>query len=280
VNQAAEDEALAQFRRLIERAPPPLLDCAAHVPLYADPHCEPHRVVCTVRQWGEKLAARVPADSSPQHRLRLLNHFFFAELAFRANEAEYYEAANSHLHRVIERRTGIPISLSLVYMELGRAAGLKLHGLGFPGHFLVKLLTHDGALVIDVFAGGQALSAEALRARLAALAHGGEVLPLEIHLRVASERDILARLLRNLKAIHLRSGQTAAALQVQQRLVALRPDDADERRDRGLLFAQLECPRAAAEDFLAYLSMHPAPPDARRIRERLDQMQRAARRLN
>lgn len=280
MSPATDDPALTEFRRLLEQAPPPLLDCAAQVPLYADPQCEPHRVVRTVRQWGEKLAARVAADSSPQHRLRLLNHFFFAELGFRANQAGYYEAVNSHLHRVIERRTGIPISLSLVYMEVGRAVGLKLHGVGFPGHFLVKLPTHDGALVIDVFGGGQVQSAAALRARLAALAPGGEVLSLERHLRAASERDILARLLRNLKAIHLHAGQSAAALQVQQRLVALLPDDADERRDRGLLFAQLECPRAAVQDLLAYLAMHPAPPDARQIRERLDDMQRAAGRLN
>jgi regulator of sirC expression with transglutaminase-like and TPR domain len=272
---------LESFRQLVT-APGalPLLDCAAQVPLYADPKFVPGEVVRTVRSWGERLAQRVPADSSASNRLRLLNHFFFEELGFRGNAVQYYTPDNSHLHRVIEQRSGIPITLSLLYIEIGRAAGLRLFGVGFPGHFLVKLMLHDAAMLIDVFAGGLPLSEEDLRARLQAVAQDGETLPLEVYLRPASEREILARLLRNLKAIHWNAGEWAAAFEVQQRLVAVLPDEPAERRDRGLLYARLECPRAAVEDLVAYLSMHPSPPDAMQIRERLGRLQQAASQLN
>jgi regulator of sirC expression with transglutaminase-like and TPR domain len=272
-------DALEDFRRLVA-AGPALLDCAAQVARYADPHCQPAATVDTVRAWGGQLAARVAADASPLHRLRLLNHFFFDQLGFRANAARYYEAANSHLHCVVERRTGIPITLSLVYMEIGRAAGLKLQGIAFPGHFLVKLPMHDGALVIDVFGGGRPLSADDLRARLAAAASGGEPAPLEAHLRPASEREILARLLRNLKAIHLHAAEFGAALEVQQRLMVLLPESAHERCDRALLFERLECPRAAAEDLAACLAMAPTRADATELRTRLVALRAAAGRLN
>ncbi len=272
---------LDAFRQLVTaREPLPLLDCAAQVPLYADAGCEPEAVVTTVRGWGERLAQRVPADSSPSHRLRLLNHFFFDELGFHANDAQYYAPANSHLHCVIAQRSGIPITLSLLYIEIGRAVGLKLFGVGFPGHFLVKLLLSEGAMFIDVFGGGVLLSEADLRTRLQAAAPGQDTLPLEIYLRPASERDILARLLRNLKAIHWNAGDWAAAFEVQQRLVAVLPEEPGERRDRALLFARLECPRAAAEDLVAYLSMHPNPPDVAEMRERLAQWQQAASQLN
>lgn len=181
---------------------------------------------------------------------------------------------------MIERRSGIPITLSILYIEIGRATGLKLFGVGFPGHFLVKLLVHDGAMLIDVFGGGVPLSADDLRERLRAATHGSETLPLEVYLRPASEREILARVLRNLKAIHWNGGEWVAAFEVQQRLVAVLPDEPVERRDRALLYERLECPRAAADDLVAYLSMHPDPQDAREMRERLLQLQQAARQLN
>ncbi|MCA3217989.1 MAG: tetratricopeptide repeat protein [Burkholderiales bacterium] len=272
---------LESFRQLVAADRPlALLDCAAQVPLYADTRFEPDAVVRTVRAWGARLAQRVPADSSANNRLRLLNHYFFEELGFRANVERYNEPANSHLHRVIERRSGIPITLSLLYIEIGRAAGLRLLGVGFPGHFLVKLLVHHGAMLVDVFGGGVLLSADKLRERLQAAMRGSETLPLEVYLRPASERDILARLLRNLKAIHWNVGEWVAALEVQQRLVAVLPDEPVERRDRALLYERLECPRAAADDLVAYLSMRPDPQDAREMRERLMHLQQAARQLN
>jgi regulator of sirC expression with transglutaminase-like and TPR domain len=258
----------------------PLLECAASVPQYADPDFAPADVVRQVEAWGRQLAARIAADTSPANRLRLLNHFFFDELAFGPGDADYYSVDNSYLHRVVERRRGIPITLSLLYMEVGRAIGLKLAGVNFPGHFLVRLPVGDNALLIDVYGHGITLSAAQLQARAAKAGPVAAETPLELHLRPASARDILARLLRNLKAIHARASDWTALLEVQHRLVLLAPDAPEERRDRALAFEKLECPRAAVDDLVAYLSLHPDPPDVHEMRDRLARLQRRAQRLN
>ncbi len=274
--------AFESFQQLVDagRGPLPLLQAAAQLPQYAERDFDPAQVVADVQGWGERLRARLPADASPLHRLRQLNHFFFDELHFQANADSFYDVANSYLHRVIARRAGIPISLSLLYLEIGRAAGLRLFGVGFPGHFLVKLALADGAMLIDVFGGGIALSVDDLRARLKAALRGEVEHPLEVYLRTATEREIVARMLRNLKSIHLHAADWGAALEVQNRLIALLPEAAEERRDRALLYDRLECPRAAAEDLTAYFSLHPNPPDVDDLRARLAQWQQSARALN
>ncbi|MCX8114751.1 MAG: tetratricopeptide repeat protein [Burkholderiaceae bacterium] len=275
--------ALESFERLIGarcEAPLPLLEAAASVALYARQDFDPAQVVQTVRTWGERLRARIAPDASSVSRLRMLNHFYFDELGFGPDEDDYYCVDNSYLHRVVERRAGIPITLSLLYIEIGRAIGLKLAGVGFPGHFLVKLAMSEGALFIDVFGRGQTLSADALRARLKAVLRGSDEPPLAPYLRAASEREVLARLLRNLKAIHAENEDWPALLEIQHRLVALLPDVPEERRDRAFVFERLQCPRAAAQDLSAYLAAHPEPADARHLRPRLAALWDAAKRLN
>jgi len=258
----------------------PLLRSVAHLAQYADAAFNPDATVALVQQWSAQLRERIAPDTSTLNRLRLLNHFFFDELGFHGDHDSYDVADNSYLHRVIERRCGIPISLSFLYVEIGRAAGLKLFGVSFPGHFLVKLLLADSALFIDVFERGMTLSAEELRSRLQTVTRGRAEYPLEVYLRAASDRAILARWLRNLKAAHAGKEDWPALLEVINRLILLLPDDATERRDRALVFERLECPRGAADDLIAYLSMTPDPPDAGEMRHRLAQIQRAARQLN
>jgi len=273
--------ALDSFTELVQSPAPhfPLLECAAELPRYSDRRCDPRQVVATVRGWGARLRTRVAADMSAPNRLRMLNHYFFDELGFHPNEGNYYSPDNSYLHRVVERRTGIPISLAVVYIDIGRAIGLKLSGIGFPGHFLVKAQCGEGLLFIDVFARGLSLSAADLRHRLDQVLRGTKA-PLEAYLRVASEREILARMLHNLKAIHADGEQWEALLEVENRLIALLPASAEERRDRGLVYEQLECPRAAASDLAAYLAMEPSAHDRDEIGERLGELERAAAALN
>jgi regulator of sirC expression with transglutaminase-like and TPR domain len=262
-----------------QRARLPLLAAAAQVPLYSDPRCDPQRTLGQVHDWGEQLKARIAVDASPRTRLRLLNHYFFGELGFAgAQDDDYYAVENSFLHRVIERRRGIPITLSLLYMELGRVVRLRLQGVCFPGHFLVRLRFPEGTAFIDVYGGGTTLSADDLRARLP-LPPSSEA-QLGPHLRAASDREILARLLRNLKAIHWQARDWAAALEVMNRLVAVVPDEPQERRDRAHLYEQLECPRAAVADLVAYLSLSPAPENATEVRATLARLQQAAASLN
>jgi len=254
-----------------------LLAAAAQLPLYAEPGCSPQRVLDQARAWAARLRVRVAPDASPFARLRLLNHFFFGELGFAGAGDDYQSAHNSYLHRVIERRLGIPITLSILYMELGRAAGLKLEGVCFPGHFLVRLGLNAGTVFIDVYGGGATLSTENLRQRLRATLPGEPDPPLAPYLRAASEREILARMLRNLKAIHWQARQWEAALEVVNRLVELLPEAAEERFDRAQLFERLECPRAAAIDLAACLSASAAPTaDATEVERRLAILKQAA----
>lgn len=257
-----------------------LLDCAARVALYADPQAEPEQAVAQVRAWGEQLARRVPADASCAHRLRLLNHFFFDELGFGPREDEPLCADDSYVHRALVRRTGLPIVLSVLYAEIGNAAGLRLAGVSFPAHFLVRAQLADGALMIDVYADGATLSLDQLRARLAKAAPDASEADLHAYLKPAGARDILARMLRNLKFVHAEAADWNALLEVQQRLVALLPDAAEERRDRAAAWERLECPRAAALDLDTYLKMRPRAPDAKKLRQRLAQLHAEVRNLN
>lgn len=273
---------LETFAQLVDqsRNPLPLLDAVASIAIDAYPDIDPADSVAAVRRLGQRLSRRIAADMSPLHRLRLLNHFLFEELGFRGNVDGYDEADNSYLNRVLERRTGIPISLAVVYAAVGRAIGLKLSGVSFPSHFLVKLPLSEGALLIDVFAGGALLSEAELRRRLNAAFDGDPPRPLEAYLHAASEREVLTRWLHNLKRIHAQTGDWERLLKVANRLVILRPDSSEELRDRAWAYERLECPRAAAGDLAQYLARRPDAADAGEVRMRLSQLQRSANRLN
>jgi regulator of sirC expression with transglutaminase-like and TPR domain len=237
-------------------------------------------VVEQVRAWRRQLGERVAVDAGAMSRLRLLNHFFFTELGFRGAADDYDNPENSFLDRVIARRRGIPITLSLLYIEIGKGAGLGLQGVSFPAHFLVSLRVGKGSLFIDVFGGGATLSAGDLRERLRQAMPDSPESALARWLAPSDEREILARLLRNLKQLHFKARQWSAALEVMNRLVVVQPRQALERRDRATVYEHLECPRAAVSDLVAYLSLEASPPDAGEVRERLARLQLAAARLN
>lgn len=261
----------------------PLFEAAVAIAQDAYPLLDLADLMARIDAMALKLNERIAPDAPVLHRLRMLNHYFFDELHFHGNVNDYYDTDNSYLNRVIERRCGIPISLAAVYLELGQQIGLPLEGVSFPGHFLVKLKMHDGSVFIDVFDGGKSLSRVELEERLEpyASAHGiavDELLPR--FLGAASARDILARMLRNLKGIYTREGNQAALLAVLHRLVVLLPDVPIERRDRGLCYAALECPRAAMDDLQAYLESSPEAPDRAALAERIAALKTAADRLN
>jgi regulator of sirC expression with transglutaminase-like and TPR domain len=258
----------------------PLLKTLAELPRYAHADVDPDAVIACVQRWREQMRERVAADTSTLNRLRLLNHFFFDELGFRGDPDAYDSADASYLHRVIEQRRGIPISLALLYTEIGRAIGLKLSGVAFPGHFIVRLQLAEGALLIDVFGGGVTLSDRELRQRQDAVTRGRSRHPLESYLQPAGDRAILARWLRNLKAVHARREDWPALLEVMNRLILLLPREPGERRDRAAVFQRLECPRGAADDLASYLSLAGDAPDAGEMRRRLTQLQHAVQRLN
>ena len=267
--------ALEYFASLVaEDASLSLTEAAAALGQDEFPELDPQSVLLEIDQLGHKLKRRLPADAVPVQRLRWLNRYFFQELGFSGNVNNYYDPDNSYLHRVLSTRRGIPISLALLYIELANHVGLSARGVSFPGHFLVKLRMPGGEVVIDPFT-GQSLSREELDELLAPYKRrrgleGDFDVPLGLFLQAAPPRDVLARMLRNLKEIHRSAEDWSRLLAVQQRLVVLLPQAWDERRDLGLCFAELGMDEAAVRDLRLYLKHCSDAEDRAAIRERLE----------
>lgn len=278
------EQKLQRFRDAVapERVRIDLAEAALLCAQDAYPDLDIRRSLDDLDRLASTLQKRMPPDFSTTHRLIALNNYLFRELGFAGNDNEYYDPRNSFLNDVIARKTGIPITLSILYLEVGTRLGLKLKGVSFPGHFLVKVRVTGGELVLDPYAGGRSLSEEELRERLAQFAgeQTAKTAPLDEFLEAATPRQILARLLRNLKAIYLEADETARALDVMNRLVILLPDVPEERRDRGMAFARLDCPRAAADDLGHYASERPRADDAAQVAAQLAAAAIAAARLN
>jgi regulator of sirC expression with transglutaminase-like and TPR domain len=217
---------------------------------------------------------RVARDAFPEQRVAALNHHLFEELQFSGNVDAFYDPRNSYLNEVLDRRTGIPITLSIVYLEVGRRVGLRLQGVSFPGHFLVKLRVRRGQLVLDPFSGGEPQSATALRSRLVQLMPQARARSIDLDelLGAASSRQIVARVLRNLKAIYLQAENYSRALAVMNRMLLAVPESAEELRDRGLVHEKLECFRAAHADLANYVRRRPDAADLAEVRSRIERL--------
>lgn len=260
----------------------PLFEAALAIAQDADPRLDLEASQVEVDTLAARLMRRLPSDASLLQKLRMLNHYFYEELGFAGNVNDYYTPDNSYLDRVISTRRGIPISLAVVYMELAQQIGLDVKGISFPGHFLMKLSVQAGDIILDPF-NGASLSRDDLEDRLEPFLEQeteiGEA-ALAIFLQAAEPRDILVRMLRNLKALFQQHQQWDRLLGIQQRLVILLPEQAIELRDRGLTYERLECPLAALQDFEAYLAARPGAADARELRSKLPGLRAAIQRLN
>jgi regulator of sirC expression with transglutaminase-like and TPR domain len=211
----------------------------------------------------------VPGDTPPRvdpdryARVMVLNDYLFRELHFVGNEVQYEDPRNSFLNEVLERRTGIPITLALLYIEVARRAGLHVEGINFPGHFLLRCparrgLPYSEDLIIDAFHGGALLSEEACRELLRRhTTRDDEDEPsIEMHLfGHATKPQILARMLLNLKRVYVRMHSFPQARDVTELLLAVDPSATNELRDRGLLAYHLKDFSAALRDLQAYLQL-------------------------
>ena len=260
----------------------PLFEAALAIAQDVDPQLDLAATQAEVDILAARLQRRLAPDASSVQKLRMLNHFFYRELGFAGNVNDYYDPDNSYLHRVITTRRGIPISLAVLYMELAQQIGLDVKGISFPGHFLMKLSIQSGDIVLDPF-NGVSLSREELEERLEPYfehhSYPGAI-PLSYYLHAAHPREILVRMLRNLKALFVEHMRWQRVLGVQQRLLILLPGEITERRDRGLAYANLECPQAALADLEAYLAECPYAPDADVLRSKLPELREASRRMN
>ncbi len=252
------------------------LEAAVAIAQDEEPMLDVQGVLAEIDALAARLKQRIAADTAALARLRYLNRYFFQELGFSGNVNDYYAADNSYLHRVLATRRGIPITLALIYIEIAQQIGLEARGVSFPGHFLIKVKMPQGEVILDPFS-GRSLSRDDLEERLAPYKRrqgltGDLDVPLGLFLQSATARAVLARMLRNLKEIHRTAEDWGRLLAVMQRLVVLLPEDWDERRDRGLVYAELGDAAAARADLAAYLSHRPHADDASAIGHRLAQL--------
>ena len=227
---------------------------------------------------AEAVEPRVAAARDAGSQVAALNQFLFVEHGFSGNQDRYDDPTNSFLNVVLDRGRGIPITLSIVYMEVAHRVGLPVEGVGFPGHFLAKY-AGSPEIVIDPFF-GRVLSEAECAARLhTVLGEDAEWSP-ELHLRAATPREILVRLLTNLKHLYLRDRDFGRSLACSDRILLLTPDVPVELYDRGLIYEQLDCFAAAAADLERFLGLAPDAASAGAVRERLVAVRRRVGRLH
>jgi regulator of sirC expression with transglutaminase-like and TPR domain len=230
-------------------------------------------------EMGCALRQRLDEEPRPERAVMALNRYLFREQGFKGNTEEYYDPRNSYLNEVLDRRTGIPITLCTVYMEVARRAGLDVEGVGLPGHFVVRIQTPGRPLLVDPFHAGTLLTEKDCQERLDRI-FGGKVKMEPKMLEPCRHREMLERILRNLKAVYIRDEDAQRALRVVDLLVRIQPGNAEDLRDRGVLYADLDCYGLAARDLESYLALAPRAPDAEELKARVAELQRKAARLN
>ena len=259
----------------------PLLEAAASLAQDEEPGLDVAQVLDDVERLLRRVRSRLAPDADDLTRLAVLTQVFYKDLGFGLNANDYYAPENSYLQEVLRTRRGIPISLAVIWLELAQGLDLQAQGISFPGHFLVKISLEAGLVVMDPV-NGQSLGLDTLTERLApyrseADRHAGADLdegetPLGLYLQACPPRDLLARMLRNLKEIFRSQEDWPRLLAVMDRLVVLLPQDMAERRDRGLVHAELGHAGQALSDLQAYLQAEPLAADHGALQARVKEL--------
>jgi len=273
------NDARREFVALVTREPVPLARGALLIAKEEYPALDVEKYLNALATLARRAEPLVPAGEETFERVERLSQFLFEEQGFAGNIEEFDDPRNSFLNDVIDRRLGIPISLSVIYIDVGRRLGLDLHGISFPGHFLVKAVDELGKLIIDPFNKGRILSIDDMRARLRQV-YGQEVELQPELLKTAPTRQILSRMLRNLKNIYVARTDSARALAALDRILILEPRSANEIFERAGLYEKLECFQAALDDLQSFLSIAPDHPEADAAREGVMRLMRQVALIN
>ena len=266
----------AHFIRMVQQ-PEPAIDLARTALLVAaesDPNVDVDGELHTLESWAAELRARLEPGWNNLQKLARLRAYVFEELGFRGDRLDYFNPSNSLLHEVLHRRRGIPLTLAIVMMELGWRIGIPFEGVGFPGHFLVRLAGEPRDLLLDPYRRGMSVHEEDCR-RILLETTGGKLEFEHSQLASVGKREMIGRLLHNLKGAYLRKDEDEAALAAVERLLVLDPENADEMRDRGLLLFRLHRYGQALDSLNRYLERDPAAHD----RETVERHVRALRQL-
>ncbi len=261
----------------------PVLEAAASLAQDEEPTLDVQQVLDDVARLLKRITARVPNEADDLTRLAILTQVFYKEMGFGVNANDYYAPENSYLNEVLRTRRGLPISLAVIWLELAQGLGLHAQGVSFPGHFLVKVTLQGGLVVLDPLT-GESLGIDNLAERLrpyrsdednahasAADLDDGET-PMGLYLQPCPPRDLLGRMLRNLKEIFRSQEDWSRMLSVLDRLVVLLPEIWSERRDRGLVLAELGRNHEALQDLQMYLQAEPLAPDHDALRDRISEL--------
>jgi regulator of sirC expression with transglutaminase-like and TPR domain len=221
---------------------------------------------------ADAVRERLPSESYPLRIIQTLNRYLYDDLGYSGNQDQYYDPRNSYLNDVIDRRTGIPITLSLLYLELCQRLEFPMVGIGMPGHFLIRPTVNDMEVFVDPFNNGEVLFPEDCQARLEEI-YGQPIEWRSQFLEPVDAHRFLARMLTNLKFIHLNGNELSKALADIERILLLYPDALQERRDRGLLYYQTGRWIEASYDLQTYLDGQPSAQDAAVVRQLLKRME-------
>ena len=247
---------------LAAREPIPLARGALLIAQEEYPELEVDKYLDKLAALAREAEVVVKMGNDTIEKIQLLSHFLFEQKGFAGNRDEYSDPRNSFLNEVIDRRRGIPITLSVIYLEVGKRLGLNLYGVGFPTHFLVKAVDERGELIIDPFYDGAILTLEEIRARLTQV-YGQPVEVSPAHLKPIGTRHILVRMLRNLKAVYLQGGDSTRALSALDRILLLDPRSLEELMERGALYESLNVSRPRSTTFKVFCRKRPGIPPRR-----------------
>jgi regulator of sirC expression with transglutaminase-like and TPR domain len=258
----AEDESL------------PLTEAALALAQDAYPDLDLQGSLAEIDELVVRVRRRIPEDADVKQKVGVLNRFFFRELGFTSNRNDYYDPDNSHLNMVLKRRRGIPISLAVIYLEMSEQLGIPVRGIAFPGHFLLRVTTPEGDVMLDPTTGHSLSESQMVEMLEPYVQRVGESIgsALRTLLQPATRREILGRMLRNLKGVYLQTERWQRLLAVQQRLVILMPGSIEEVRDRGFAYARLDYLRPAMEDLRHYLDDRPDAEDATVVESELHEL--------
>lgn len=235
------------------------------------PDLDIDRYLDRLDRMAEEAADRLPRERYPLRVIQAIDRYLFEEQGFHGNNDDYYDPRNSFLNEVLDRRTGIPITLSIVYLEIAKRLDFPMVGIGMPGHFLIRPDFQDAGIFVDAFNNGEVLFPEDCERRLQEIYQQPVQLRPEF-LDPISPRRILVRVLTNLKAVYVTRQEMGRALGAIERILLLDPDAMLELRDRGLLYYQAGRAVEAARDLERYLEMRPDAPDASTIQQLLSRL--------
>ncbi len=260
-----------RFREIAARpeATLDLVEASLVIALEDQPLIDIDRYLHQLDRWSDCVRERLNGSSDVERIVEAINQVLFAEEGFHGEDDDYYDPRSALLSELFERHSGLPITLSILYLELSRRIGAEATGVALPGRFLVKFSGLFGETVVDPFDGGCVLSTVEMQ-KLLDVIYGGGVKLREHHLRSCSRKEILARELAQLKAAYLARRDLPHAAASIDRLLILDDRDAAEVRDRAALATQMHAYEQAVDWFERYLELAPHAEDRHRIRERVE----------